>query len=343
MTESLTNDNEQPQQHAQISSAVAATTTSEYEYLKGEDTEVRVFVGGPSHSWCVSTSEAQPPLVVEGLPTTDSTWGTPLPFNSIIGGNGQHITKGASSTLSNYIESIRTWSTGGGNGGGSYGYGGSVGIAKATTSLPLPPPVVVATPVLVSTPPPLVLSMEEDTTDTTTTITDSEGPPEMVRSNDDGESESEGSSSEGGSLSSTEDDDDDETMSDAGFSDIVSEVADTDVDDDDDATSSSVSLKPPTPIQRGVSFNEQVRVLPIPPITSYTPEQRYRMYANRFELRENKSRNKKEYEFDNYDWRNVTEEGNMIVCPLSGELLHPVSCFIICLGGGGSVNPWGSY
>ena len=194
---------------------------------------------------------------------------------------------------------------------------------------------------LVSTPPPIVLSMDDEDTDTTTT--DSDGPPELVRSNDDdGESESEGSSSEGGSLSSTEDDDD-ETMSDAGFSDIVSEVADTDVDDDDDATSSSVSLKPPTPIQRGVSFNEQVRVLPIPPITSYTPEQRYRMYANRFELRENKSRNKKEYEFDNYDWRNVTEEGNMIVCPLSGELLHPVSCCFICFGGGSSVNSWGSY
>ena len=46
------------------------------------------------------------------------------------------------------------------------------------------------------------------------------------------------------------------------------------------------------------------------------------MYANRFELRENKSRNKKEYEFDNYDWRNATEENSMAVCP-SGELLHP--------------------
>ena len=77
------------------------------------------------------------------------------------------------------------------------------------------------------------------------------------------------------------------------------------------------------PAAKGVSFNEQVRVLPIPPITAYTLEQRYRMYANRFELRENKVRAKKEYEFDGYDWRNATEEPHMAICPLSGELLHP--------------------
>jgi hypothetical protein len=77
------------------------------------------------------------------------------------------------------------------------------------------------------------------------------------------------------------------------------------------------------PIVKGVSFNEQVRVLPIPPISAYTLEQRRRMYANRFELRENKVRGKKEYEFDNWDWRNATEEHSMAVCPLSGELFHP--------------------
>ena len=72
-----------------------------------------------------------------------------------------------------------------------------------------------------------------------------------------------------------------------------------------------------------MTFNEQVRVLPIPPLGDYTPEQRYRMYANRFELRANKARNKIEYEYDNHDWRNATEERGMAVCPTSGELLHP--------------------
>ena len=80
--------------------------------------------------------------------------------------------------------------------------------------------------------------------------------------------------------------------------------------------------EPETPA-REVTFNDRVRVLPIPPVMAYSLEQRFRMYANRFELRENKTRNKKEYAFDGYDWRNATEEGNMAICPLSGELLHP--------------------
>mmetsp|Transcript_1843 Transcript_1843/g.4048 ORF Transcript_1843/g.4048 Transcript_1843/m.4048 type:complete len:278 (-) Transcript_1843:194-1027(-) len=91
-------------------------------------------------------------------------------------------------------------------------------------------------------------------------------------------------------------------------------------DDDASEDSGAAEDRPPA---KGVSFNEQVRVLPIPPIAAYTPEQRYRMYANRFELRENKVRAKKEYEFDNFDWRNATEEHSMAICPLSGELLHP--------------------
>ncbi|KAL7487060.1 hypothetical protein ACHAW6_012667 [Cyclotella cf. meneghiniana] len=76
-------------------------------------------------------------------------------------------------------------------------------------------------------------------------------------------------------------------------------------------------------VSKGVTFNETVRVMPIPPVTAYTVEQRFQMYANRFELRENKLRNKKEFQFDGYDWRNATEECHMAICPVSGELLHP--------------------
>lgn len=91
-------------------------------------------------------------------------------------------------------------------------------------------------------------------------------------------------------------------------------------DDDMSADSSGGTDRP---IAKGVSFNEQVRVLPIPPLTAYTMEQRQNMYANRFELRETKLRAKKEYEFDGFDWRNATEEHSMAICPVSGELLHP--------------------
>ena len=155
-------------------------------------------------------------------------------------------------------------------------------------------PVVDTTPVIAS-PLPLPMGKEDDNQ-----------PPGMVRSNS-------------GSLSS-ETSDGDETMS--SEEDDLSEGGNSLANDDilTDQGANNIILPPPP---KGVSFNEQVRVLPIPPITAYTDEQRYRMYANRFELRENKLRNKREYEFDGYDWRNATEEHSMAICPMSGELLHP--------------------
>lgn len=92
---------------------------------------------------------------------------------------------------------------------------------------------------------------------------------------------------------------------------------------DTDDTMSSSSGSSDDKVTKGVTFNETVRVMPIPPLTAYTAEQRFRMYANRFELRENKIRNKKEFQFDGYDWRNATEECHMAICPMSGEILHP--------------------
>lgn len=110
------------------------------------------------------------------------------------------------------------------------------------------------------------------------------------------------------------DDDDTDTSAD-GEDDTMDSVAD---DDQSSSSSSTASSK-----VKGVSFNESVRVLPIPPLSHYTLEQRRNMYTNRFEVRENKLRNKKEYAFDNYDWKNCTEENSMVICPMSGNLLHP--------------------
>ncbi|KAL3774519.1 hypothetical protein ACHAW5_003816 [Stephanodiscus triporus] len=98
--------------------------------------------------------------------------------------------------------------------------------------------------------------------------------------------------------------------------------------DDSDPSEASSSdsdetMSTSSPGAAGMTFNEQVRVLPIPPIEDFTHEQLYRKYTNRFELRENKARNKREYKFDGHDWRNTTEENAMAICPLSGELLHP--------------------
>jgi hypothetical protein len=114
-------------------------------------------------------------------------------------------------------------------------------------------------------------------------------------------------------VTSSDDDDDDDGETDG------DDTMETETDDDRSSSSSSTASSK----VKGVSFNESVRVLPIPPLSHYTLEQRRNMYANRFEVRENKLRNKKEYAFDNYDWKNCTEECSMVICPMSGNLLHP--------------------
>ena len=116
-----------------------------------------------------------------------------------------------------------------------------------------------------------------------------------------------------GVTTCSNDDDDDADTTDE------DDTMDTDADDDRSSSSSSTASSK----VKGVSFNESVRVLPIPPLSYYTLEQRRNMYTNRFEVRENKLRNKKEFAFDNYDWKNCTEECSMVICPMSGSLLHP--------------------
>jgi hypothetical protein len=120
-------------------------------------------------------------------------------------------------------------------------------------------------------------------------------------------------------LSSCSDDDDN---NDDGDETMATEEMDDDRSSSSLSTSSTVSSTTSDKV-KGVTFNESVRVLPIPPLSHYTLEQRQKMYANRFEVRENKLRNKKEYAFDNFDWKNCTEEGSMVICPMSGNLMHP--------------------
>lgn len=76
--------------------------------------------------------------------------------------------------------------------------------------------------------------------------------------------------------------------------------------------------------KKGVTFNESVVSHSIPHSSVYTPAQRRRMYSSSLDVRQNKIRNKKEYRYDGYDWRNCTEEWEMSVCMVTGELVHPV-------------------
>jgi len=90
--------------------------------------------------------------------------------------------------------------------------------------------------------------------------------------------------------------------------------------DDDNSTSTSSSK----PKKKSVGFNTTVKIQPIPHASIYSPLQRRKMYSSSLEVRKNKIRNKKEYRYDGYDWRNVTEEWEMSVDMVTGELIHPV-------------------
>eukprot|EP00584_Thalassiosira_punctigera_P016438 CAMPEP_0172547918 /NCGR_PEP_ID=MMETSP1067-20121228/17347_1 /TAXON_ID=265564 ORGANISM="Thalassiosira punctigera, Strain Tpunct2005C2" /NCGR_SAMPLE_ID=MMETSP1067 /ASSEMBLY_ACC=CAM_ASM_000444 /LENGTH=269 /DNA_ID=CAMNT_0013335077 /DNA_START=41 /DNA_END=850 /DNA_ORIENTATION=+ len=73
----------------------------------------------------------------------------------------------------------------------------------------------------------------------------------------------------------------------------------------------------------GVSFSQTVAVQPIPHSCTLTPLQRRRMYSTSVEVRQNKTKSKKEYRYDGYDWRHATEEWEMSVDMVTGELIHP--------------------
>ncbi len=77
------------------------------------------------------------------------------------------------------------------------------------------------------------------------------------------------------------------------------------------------------PRGKGVSFDPAVRVQPVPHSSTLTSRQRRRMYTATLEVRTGKVRNKKEYRFDGCDWRNATEEWEMRVDMVTGELVHP--------------------
>lgn len=95
--------------------------------------------------------------------------------------------------------------------------------------------------------------------------------------------------------------------------------------DDTESLNSSISSSSSTKKRRsGVSFSTSVKIQPIPHSSTLSPTQRRNMYSSSYEVRLNKVRNKKEYKYDGYDWRSVTEEWEMGVDMISGELVHPV-------------------
>eukprot|EP01083_Nonionella_stella_P158454 515806_1 len=94
--------------------------------------------------------------------------------------------------------------------------------------------------------------------------------------------------------------------------------------DDDDSSLPTSSAKRS---RGGVSFNDNVKVQPIPHSSALSFNQRRKMYSTSVEVRLNKTRNKKEYRYDGCDWRNATEEWEMGIDMATGELVHPAHEF----------------
>merc|ERR1712157_593140 len=93
--------------------------------------------------------------------------------------------------------------------------------------------------------------------------------------------------------------------------------------DDESMPSNSSQDSVYKPKRKGVSFGEDVMVQPVPHSSALTYQQRRKMYASSSEVRQNKQRNKKEYRYEGCDWRNATEEWEMSVDMITGELVHP--------------------
>mmetsp|Transcript_851 Transcript_851/g.1873 ORF Transcript_851/g.1873 Transcript_851/m.1873 type:complete len:282 (+) Transcript_851:129-974(+) len=94
------------------------------------------------------------------------------------------------------------------------------------------------------------------------------------------------------------------------------------IDDENDSIQQPKST--PQKRKKGVSFSPKIQIQSIPHVSTLSSTQRRRMYSSSDEVRRNKIRNTKEYRYDGCDWRNLTEESEMDVDDVTGELIHPV-------------------
>ena len=97
---------------------------------------------------------------------------------------------------------------------------------------------------------------------------------------------------------------------------------------DETITISSPPLHSPLQEKSMVCFDSAVIVHPIPNRTDYSDRVRKSIWMHRRELEENAARNVLEFAAENWDWRQVCEEMDMIV--IEDQLVHPVHLIRQC-------------
>lgn len=75
-----------------------------------------------------------------------------------------------------------------------------------------------------------------------------------------------------------------------------------------------------------ITFNAEVKVVPIPMRDEYSKRVKERLWTNAEELQQNAQRNAFEFAAEGWDWRTALEDENMYRDAVSGELIHPVHC-----------------
>lgn len=86
---------------------------------------------------------------------------------------------------------------------------------------------------------------------------------------------------------------------------------------------SRTTTNKPTTKKRSVSFHETVTVLTIPSKDSYSDRIRKHLWIEPNERKQNTERNVIEFISENWDWRQVADDVEFYICPVTGEKIHP--------------------